>query len=125
MKKIDFLIRMMMIVFITGSFVLNGGSVQGGPPKANLDQARNGPHDSPWNPVQWVNGNVNQSQAHMVEGYSVPYRVVMTDMPIGTVVHLTLEFDTRHSNANALDFLTGYDNLDPHTVWGHTTEAVN
>ena len=74
---------------------------------ANIDQARNGPATSPISPVNWVNGNVNASQAHMVEGYSVPYRVIMTGLTVGTPVELDLEYDTRHSGANALDFITG------------------
>ena len=102
------------------------GVYKDAPPAANLDQARNGPFDGPWNPIQWVNGNVNQSQAHMVEDYSIPYRVVMTNMEdwIGQTVELILEYDTRHSGANALDFMTGYDNLEPHDIWGHPAEDI-
>ncbi|HNW77227.1 MAG TPA: hypothetical protein PKJ28_10120, partial [Bacteroidales bacterium] len=109
--------------FPTGNFI--SAIPLDAPAAANLDQARNGPYAAPLSPVHWVNGNVNQSQAHMVEGYSIPYRIVMTDMPIGQTVDLILEYDTRHSGANALDFLTGYDNLDPHNVWGHSAEIVN
>ena len=45
---------------------------------ANLDQIRNGSSGSPNNPVNWVNGNANSSQAHFVEGWSMPYRMQLT-----------------------------------------------
>ncbi|PKP45241.1 MAG: hypothetical protein CVT94_18585, partial [Bacteroidetes bacterium HGW-Bacteroidetes-11] len=105
--------------------VVAWSTVYAQPPAATLDQIRNGRYDAPISPANWVNGNVNQQQAHMVEGYSVPYRVVMTNMPVGTTVNLILEYDTRHSGANALDFLTGYYNLEPHDIWGHPAEIVN
>ena len=92
---------------------------------ANLDQARNGSATSPISPVNWVNGNVNAQQAHMVEGYSVPYRVIMQGLTAGVPVELDLEYDTRHSGANAIDFITSYDNLDPHDYWNHPPEVVN
>jgi len=96
------------------------------PPAATLNQIRNGRYDAPISPANWVNGNVNSSQAHMVEGYSLPYRVAMTNMPVGTVVTLILEYDTRHSGANAIDYLTGYNNLEPHMeFWGHPAEVIN
>ncbi|MBW6490390.1 MAG: hypothetical protein K0B15_04240, partial [Lentimicrobium sp.] len=94
-------------------------------PAASLSQIRNGRYDAPLSPANWVNGNVNQQQAHMVEGYSVPYRVVMTNMLIGETVTITLEYDTKHSCANAIDFITGYDNLEPHDIWGHPAEVIN
>ncbi len=53
---------------------------------ANLDQIRNGRADSPITPGKWANGNAGSSNAHYVEGFSVPYRVVMTgfDQPAVT-----------------------------------------
>jgi hypothetical protein len=98
---------------------------------ANIDQVRNGNPTDPANPNAWawVNGNVNASQAHMVEDYSVPYRIVMTGLPTnGTVVTLEIQYDTKHSGAHALDFMTGYDNLenDFHSeIWGHTKEIID
>ena len=53
-------------------------------PAANLDQVRNGPASSPYDPIQWVNGNLNPQHSHYVEGWSVPYRTVMTDLPLDT-----------------------------------------
>ncbi|MGE5424860.1 MAG: T9SS type A sorting domain-containing protein [Syntrophothermus sp.] len=95
-------------------------------PAANLDQSRNGLFSAPTSPIEWQNGNVNSSQAHMVEDYSNPYRVVMTNMPTnGTVVTLDIEWDTRDGSKNSFDFITGYDNLEPHAIWGtHTTPEL-
>ena len=114
-----------LLYFLFVWMVLSTSAIFATPPAAALNQARNGPHTAPISPVNWQNGNVNQSQAHMLEGYSLPYQVVMTNMVVGTPVDLVLEFDTRHSSKNALDFLTGYNNLDPHDIWGHAVEIVN
>ncbi len=99
------------------------------PPAANLDQVRNGPISSPISPGDWVNGNLNPSQSHYIEGYSVPYRAVMTDLPTdGTIITLTIGYDIKHSNKHALDYLTHYDRIDTpaHTgVFGHSAEAID
>src|SRR6187200_744145 len=50
---------------------------------ANLDQGQNGTPSAPISPVEWVNGNVNASKAHYVEGYSVSYRAVITGLSTG------------------------------------------
>src|SRR5262245_1672592 len=47
---------------------------------ANIDQVRNGSAASPVNPGDWVNGNAGPSNAHFAEGYSIPYRVSITDL---------------------------------------------
>jgi hypothetical protein len=38
----------------------------------NIDQARNGSAADPESPINWSNGNLTPTQAHFVEGYSVP-----------------------------------------------------
>src|SRR5262245_51294723 len=50
---------------------------------ADLWQARNGTPDSPNDPVDWVKGNVGASHSHYIEGYSIPYRIVITDLSTG------------------------------------------
>jgi hypothetical protein len=35
----------------------------------------------------------------MVEGYSIPYRAVMTSLPVGTPITLILGYDIKHSGA--------------------------
>src|SRR5512132_1942825 len=52
-------------------------------PAGKLDQVRNGSAASPVNPVDWVNGNAGSSNAHYKEGQSIPYRLVLTNLPLG------------------------------------------
>ena len=93
----------------------------------NLDQCRNG---GPTSPAQcsgsaWVNGNANSVQAHYVEGYSIPYREIMTDLPTGTSITIVLGYDIKHSGAHAIDYLTHYQRLEPHASFGHPAEVVS
>jgi hypothetical protein len=87
------------------------------PPSADLNQVRNGGvgcdetvPNSCDDPADWVNGNAGASNAHYREGQSIPYRLVMKDLPLGdnTVV---IEWDVKHSNANAIDFITHYQRV--------------
>lgn len=99
------------------------------PTKFNLDQVRNGSADKRVNPADWVNGNAGSSNAHYVEGYSIPYRVDITDLPVGTH-SLDIEWDIRQSGANAIDFVTNYDLINfpagSHVFnFGHTAETIN
>jgi hypothetical protein len=96
-------------------------------PAANLDQIRNGPPDDPISPANYVNGNVGAQTAHFIEGYSISYRAVLTDLPTdGTVISIIFEYDTKHQTKHALDFLTHYDNIEPHLeVFGHGEESIN
>ncbi|MCK4996263.1 MAG: hypothetical protein KAR55_05175, partial [Thermoplasmatales archaeon] len=97
------------------------------PPK--LDQAKNGHKDSPVNPAEWVNGNLNENQAHYLEGYSVPYRCEMVSLPTdGTELSLTIGFDIKEKGNHALDFLTYYNrtnNPNHFDVFGHYGEKVD
>ena len=88
------------------------------PPSANLDQVRNGGvgcddtvPNSCTDPADWVNGNAGASNAHYQEGQSIPYRLVMKDLPLGanTVV---IEWDVKHSDRNAIDFITHYQRIN-------------
>ncbi|HWQ11726.1 MAG TPA: hypothetical protein VNL77_02940 [Roseiflexaceae bacterium] len=100
-------------------------------PAANLDQCRNGSAASPNNCLDlggsqgWANGNANTTQAHYIEGYSIPYRVKMTDLPLNTTITLDLGYDIKHSGKHAIDFLTHFDRLQPHTGFGHAAETVD
>jgi len=94
------------------------------PPKITLDQCRNGAAAAPNNCVAlggssgWVNGNAGASNAHFVEGHSIPYRALITDGPLGSN-QVTLGYDVKHSGTNAIDFLTHYQRLEPHGQFGH------
>jgi hypothetical protein len=93
-------------------------------PAANLDQGKNEAFTGPISPMVWVNGNLNANQSHYIEGHSVAYRLVMTDMPVGTEVTLTMGFDLVNSSHYAIDFLTGYQQLQPHNFTTHNTEET-
>ncbi len=99
-------------------------------PSADLDQMANGKYDDPKSPGEWINGNLNPQNSHFVEGYSVPYRVRMQDLPINTTIWLTIGYDVKHSGKNAIDYLTSYNRLTstlaPHNdVYGHGPEIVD
>ena len=100
------------------------------PTKFNLDQVRNGRGSAPENPAGWVNGNAGASNAHFVEGWSIPYRVNITDLAIGSH-SLDIEWDIRHSGANAIDFVTNFDLINypapsSHLFnFGHGPETIN
>lgn len=82
-------------------------------PSVNIDQCRNGPIDTPniCTGSAWVNGNLNGSQAHYVEGDSVPYRITMTDVPIGAH-SITIEYDSTESGKHAIDYPTTYNRTE-------------
>ncbi|HRI61877.1 MAG TPA: hypothetical protein PK228_19195, partial [Saprospiraceae bacterium] len=85
------------------------------PPAADLDQYRNGAFTTPINTcTNWVNGNAGEQNSHYIEGWSIPYRCVMTDLPLNTSITLTLGYDIKHSNKNALDYLTYFHRMSPH-----------
>ncbi|HYV94342.1 MAG TPA: HYR domain-containing protein [Chitinophagales bacterium] len=92
---------------------------------ADLDQVRNGSATSPNDPGDWVNGNSGSSNSHYVEGYSIPYRMVLTGLTVGTHT-LDIEWDISHSSVNAIDFITQFDRLEPHiTQFGHAAETID
>ncbi|MHC1681257.1 MAG: hypothetical protein AB9860_08495 [Methanomassiliicoccales archaeon] len=112
----------------TGEIPLVSVTFTDAPPSADIDQLKNGAASDPTSPGDWVNGNLNEQGAHYVEGYSIPYRCVMENMPLGIDIVLTIEYDIKHSDRHAIDYLTYYDRMnDPlHSdVFGHTSETIN
>jgi len=88
------------------------------PASANLDQVRNGGvgcddtvPNSCVDPADWVNGNAGASNAHYQEGQSIPYRLVMKDLPLGAN-SVVIEWDVKHSDRNAIDFITHYQRIN-------------
>lgn len=79
----------------------------------NLDQCANGPLASPvrCSGTAWVNGNLNGSKAHYLEGQSVPYRLRMTDLTIGSHA-VTIEWDTTQQGKHAIDYLTSFNRTE-------------
>jgi len=91
-----------------------------------LSQAQNGSVTIPTTPVQWVPGNLGSSNAHYTEGMSIPYRALMTGLPIGTRITLTIGYDIMNSSKHAIDYLTQYNRLLPHNFGSHATpETIN
>jgi hypothetical protein len=76
----------------------------------NLDQVRNGTATAPIDPPDWVNGNAGASNAHYREGESIPYRLNLTGLSLGSHT-VIIEWDTRHSSVNAIDYITYYDRI--------------
>ena len=89
---------------------------------ADLWQARNGTPDSPNDPVDWVKGNVGASHSHYVEGYSIPYRIVLSDLSTG-YHNLVIEWDIKQGGKQAVDYLTHYSRLLPHNQFFDHTRA--
>jgi hypothetical protein len=99
---------------------------------ANIDQIRNGPANDPqkwffdnFNNPSWVNGNAGASTAHYVEGMSIGYRSLITGLTVGQEYEYTLEYDTRQNSKQAIDYLTHYQRLEPHSPFGHTAEVID
>ncbi len=81
------------------------------PASANLDQGTNGGVGKPpVNPVKWQNGNANENNSHFVEGETIPYHLVLENLSLGTHT-VEIEWDIRHSGANAVDFITSFQRI--------------
>ncbi len=90
---------------------------------ADLDQIHNGSASRPLNLPDWVNGNANAQHAHFLEGHSMAYRLVLTKLTPGSHT-LVIGWDTRDQSKHAFDFITHYQNLEPHAQFGHPSETV-
>lgn len=109
-------------------------SLQSSGQAGNIDQIRNGPANDPQknfydnfpNPT-WVNGNAGASNAHYVEGHSIAYRSLITGLTINNSYEYVIEYDTKHSSAMAIDYLTHYQRLLPHGQFQpvHSAEVLN
>jgi hypothetical protein len=81
------------------AMMLPVSTVVAAPPGISLEQCRNGSAASPndcealGSGTGWVSGNVGASQGHLLEGYSIPYRAVMTNLPLGTTIEMVLGYD--------------------------------
>ena len=92
---------------------------------ANLDQGANEKVTTPVSPVSWVNGNLNSNQAHFLEGYSIPYRAILGDLVVGKTYTLVIGFDQRDGSKHALDYITHFQRLESHAIFGHPAETVD
>ncbi len=82
----------------------------------NLDQCANGGIGDPVEPCSgagWVNGAVNDSKAHWIEGQSLAYRQILTGFTPGSTGHtVTIGYDTTKGGKHALDYLTSFDRTE-------------
>src|SRR5215208_3448291 len=107
--------------------LLGATSAGFGAASADLDQGANGTPSIPLTPVEWVNGNVNASKAHYVEGYSVAYRSVLTGLS-SNAHNFKIEWDIRNNGKPGIDYITHFSRLEPHNQFGAahlTAEAVD
>lgn len=75
-----------------------------------LDQCANlGTTCDTAHPEQWQHGNLNANNSRYLEGESVAYRAVMTDLAVGATYAITIEWDTTQSGKHAIDYLTSFD----------------
>ncbi|MDP2211745.1 MAG: SdrD B-like domain-containing protein [Candidatus Aquicultor sp.] len=128
MKEPSIGLSIVALMILTVLMLSPIGIAEAAPPSANLDQLRNGSASSPVNPGTWVNGNLGAQTAHYAEGYSVPYRCVMKDLPTATPITITLGYDIKHSGKHALDYLTHFNRINspPHQdVFGHPVETFD
>ena len=93
---------------------------------ASIDQVRNGPATATTTPTPaWGTGNAGGSNSHYLESHSTAYRAVMDQLPTdGTVVELIVAYDVKRSGSYALDYLTHYQRLLPHVLFGHRDPEV-
>ena len=73
---------------------------------ANLDSCANGKATAHTD-CEWVNGNLNDTKSHYLEGDSVPFRLVIDGLSIGTHT-ATIAFDSTKGGKHAFDYLTSY-----------------
>jgi uncharacterized repeat protein (TIGR01451 family) len=83
-------------------------------PSASLAQCANDPAPSPntdgcnSNANQWVNGNVGSSKAFYSEGDSLPYRLLLSNLPLSSHT-VIIEWDTTKGGTHALDYITTFN----------------
>src|SRR3989344_3078273 len=123
---VAFFVAIFFFSYTIQPLVFTARGVGGPNPSANLDQCRNGSAASPNNCTgsQWVNGNAGSSNSHYIEGYSIPYRLLLENLSVGSH-YVEIEWDIRHSSKNAIDFITHYNRLQPHGVFGHSAETID
>src|SRR3989344_1881358 len=127
--KHSYIVSTMLVLSLTAQSV--PFAALAAPASADLDQCRNGTSASPSNWLDsnlvtggWVNGNAGSSNAHYIEGYSIPYRLVLTNLSSGAHT-VKIEWDIKHSGKHAIDFITHYNRLEPHSIFGHSAETID
>lgn len=101
-------------VSLIGALIPQFSNAGSPPPSVDLDQCRNGSAASHQDCIDgnWGNGNAGSSNSHYVEGESIPYRIVMENLPTSGPITLVLGYDNNNSSKHAIDYLTQYDRTD-------------
>jgi hypothetical protein len=58
---------------------------------------------------RWGTGAIGDSDSDYFEGDSIPYRMVLDDLPQNTWVYFTVTYSSSKAFINSFDFLTSYD----------------
>ena len=95
-------------------------------PSASIEQVRNGVATAPATPIPtWGTGNAGASNSHYLESHSIAYRAVMDQLPTdGTVIELIVGYNLKRSGSYAIDYLTQFQRLLPHVLFGHREPEV-
>src|SRR5206468_10435128 len=81
----------------------------------NLDQCANGGVGQTVQPctgAAWVNGNLNGQKAHYLEGDSVPYRLLGSNLSSVGTHTIVIQWDTTTGGKHALDYLTSFNRTE-------------
>ncbi|HKX82986.1 MAG TPA: carboxypeptidase-like regulatory domain-containing protein [Pyrinomonadaceae bacterium] len=84
----------------------------------NIEQCANGPQAAPihCNVASandgYTRGNLIASKSHYLEGDSVPIRIVMEDLGLGSTYTVTIGYDYTKGGKYANDYLTDYDRTE-------------
>lgn len=112
--------RMLLLLVCVGVSAIGASAQKFAPPAVDIDQCANGGVGQ--TPVActgnaWQNGNLNEQQSHYYEGDFVPYRDVFTDLVVGGMYTITIEFDATQGGKHAHDYIGNYNttetNADP------------
>jgi len=90
----------------------------------DFQQLSNGPSDAPYSQPYWDNGVLESNHAHYREDWSIPMRAVLSKMPIGEEVSITISLCIKFHGVYGLDYFTG-DNMGDHSFLGHDAEAID
>ena len=78
-------------------------------PKVLLEQSANGPADELLSPPRWIKGHVGRTNSHYAPGSVIPYRAIVTNLPIGCLLRIRFTFLAERNGKHATDFPTNYN----------------
>ena len=79
------------------------------PPKILLEQSANGPAEAPLSPTSWIKGHLGHTNSHYTHGSVIPYRAIVSNVPIDCPLKIRLSFLATKKGKHATDFPTNYD----------------